>query len=258
MDDLAPFESPKILIEGVKERLVDIDEASKRFLNECDRKIITYTDPNTKESVAKVCFGQRIPGRIREMVSNCINNLRHSLDQAVCDGAVLLGRPNSKGVYFPFGKTPKNLDDEFGSRCKNVDPDFVKFIRRYNCHYGGNDELYAFGSLAGANKHQRIIGIALDSGSQSFGGKNAFVRGPASFGYFKWSDARNELEFARTQPGGYIQGDYSFAFYIGIDTGKAVFPGSAPTVLSYFASKFEGIVLGLEAETARILRARTP
>lgn len=80
------------------------------------------------------------------------------------------------------------------------------------------------------------------------------MRGPAET-YVRWSDLRNEMEFARTGPGGHINADTEFGLYVGLGTG-APLNGVATAVFARMVDKFERIVVDIEAETIRILDSR--
>jgi len=257
MDDLEPFESPKLLIDGAKASIVDFKASCDAFIQGCTYDIVDHLDPNSGDKIVKLRFHHRVPPKMRVPASGVVNDLRHALDQAVCDAAMLLGRPNAKGVYFPFGQTPKNLDDEVAARCKNVDTQLVTFLRAFNSHYGGDDLLYALGSLAGPNKHQRVLRISLGSGGTQIGGGGqpwALHAGAGGFsiGMNKWNELRNELEFARFGKGTTGNIDARPVLQIVLGTGEPPLSDPAPTVLDALASKVESIVLGIEAETARI------
>jgi hypothetical protein len=85
---------------------------------------------------------------------------------------------------------------------------------------------------------------------------NLYMRSPFIIGGNKWNDIRNELEFARIQLGGYINMNFTISLEIVLGVGEAPLGGPAPTVLGEFAGMCERIVLGIEAETSRILRER--
>ena len=252
MDDMRPFESPKLLIEDARKHIVEFDTGCKEFLKDCPYEVVQFTDPNTNEKVAKICFLRRILGEFRLMAHRILTDLRHSLDQALCDGAIELGRKDARGVYFPFGKTVSDLDAGFREKCRGVNSDLVAFVRTFNAHSGGDETLYAFGVLAGPSKHQRILRISLDTSVQR--AMNPVVVGPGRFMYAKWNDLRNELEFARVGPSGYIKADLSFRLQIGIGTGAPPLAGEAPIVFGNLLSKCESIVLAIEAEALRLKR----
>ena len=111
MDDLEPFESPKLLFKGAEKSIPSFEQACDSFVKGCRYDVVRHIDPNTRDEVFKLRFRDRIPGELRLAASHILNDLRHALDQAVSDAAVLLGRRDAKGVYFPIGATPKCLSE---------------------------------------------------------------------------------------------------------------------------------------------------
>jgi hypothetical protein len=152
---------------------------------------------------------------------------------------------------------------------KNVHIDLVAFIRKFDAHSGGDSLLYALGSLAGPNKHQRILGISISNNGLAVkvrpGGSGQIVTpfksvasGFEMTGPFvisgNWNELHNELEILRIGKDGNLQGNVEIApvLEIVIGTGKAPLSGPAAAMFGDFARKVESIVLGIEAETARI------
>jgi hypothetical protein len=262
MEDLAPFESPKMLIDEAKASIADFKVACDLFVQDHTYNIINEVDRNTREQVIKLRFLRKMPPRLRITASHIVNDLRHSLDQAVCDGAVLLGRKHARGVHFPFAKSAAEFENEAKNRLKDVHSDLVAFVKGFKAHYGGDGLLYAVGSLAGPNKHQRILQISADNTGAKVrmtGNWSFTVSGPAapglsdlSLGLNKWNDLRNELEFIRASP--HVAGniDARPALQVVLGTGEAPFSGPAASVLHAFAGKVEGIVSAIEAETIRL------
>lgn len=257
MDDFSPFESPKLLVDGAKTNLIDFESGCNSFIQDCTYDTIRYIEPKSGDKVVKFRFHHRMPPKLRLSAYRILNDLRHALDQAVCDGAISLGRPNAKGVYFPFGKEPKNFDDEVTNKCKNVHPDLIALIRGFKPHYGGDDLLYALSSIAGPNKHQRVISMSLNhSGLQIEPTSNAVILHAdlRPLRLNRWNELHNELEFMRTGAGAQGQINAIPVLQIVVGDGEPPLAGPATANLSALASKAEGIVLGIEAETARILR----
>jgi hypothetical protein len=50
---LAPFESPKELLDGAKERLTELEATCKAIAETRDYEIIAHTDPKTREKVSQ-------------------------------------------------------------------------------------------------------------------------------------------------------------------------------------------------------------
>ena len=82
MDDLEPFESPKLLIESAKESIPQFDVACKSFLERSTYDVTDHFNPNTGETTRKLRFHHRIPGGLRVFASRILNDLRHALTKA--------------------------------------------------------------------------------------------------------------------------------------------------------------------------------
>ncbi|MBR1236192.1 hypothetical protein [Bradyrhizobium sp. AUGA SZCCT0182] len=152
VDDLEPFESPRILIDGAKEGISKFEAGCRIFVSACEYTVIDYEEPSSGDKVRKLRFQQRIPGSLRHTAYSILNDLRHALDQAVCDGAIFLGRVDGSGLHFPFAKSLADFDREAKARLKGVNPELSAYIKGHNAYYGGDTELYAFGSLSGPNR----------------------------------------------------------------------------------------------------------
>jgi len=94
MDDFAPFESPKLLLDGARTSITDFKPACEAFIQSCTYDIVYNQDPNTLEKIVRLRFHRRLSPKLRYAASGIVNDLRHALDRAICDGAVELGRPN--------------------------------------------------------------------------------------------------------------------------------------------------------------------
>ncbi|HEY4470809.1 MAG TPA: hypothetical protein VGN21_06525, partial [Stellaceae bacterium] len=151
MDDLAPFEGPKLLIDGAKATTDEFESGCAAFIQNCTYDVIRYIEPRSRDKVVKVRLHHRVPPALRVSAYRILNDLRNALDQAVCDAAITLGRADAKGVYFPSGKTADDLGREIARKCRGVDPELVAFIAALQPHCGGDDLLYALCKLAGSN-----------------------------------------------------------------------------------------------------------
>jgi hypothetical protein len=122
MDDLEPFESPKLLIDGAKTSIIDFKSTCDAFIQASTYDVVNHVDPKTGDQIVKLRFHHRVPPKLRVPASGIVNNLRHALDQAVCDGAIKLGRANAKGVYFPLVKRPRILTTKSKQGAKTFTP----------------------------------------------------------------------------------------------------------------------------------------
>jgi hypothetical protein len=262
VDNLLPFESPKELIADCKERIADFEAACKAFVDSCSYEVISHRDPNTREEVVKLQFGQRLPPRIRTLLSSIMKNLRIALDQALCDGAISLGRKNAKGILFPFGKDPHNLDHEVTRRCQNVDQGLVDFCLSFKPYYGGDSDgvLWSFNNLAGGT-HQRSINVAIQSETPVLGEIIMAGCGPLKLVVnARWVELHNQVEIARMSPGSELHVNKNGTVRLHVifsDRANALSFRPVIQTLHEICGVVDGIVLGIEAETARILRERT-
>jgi len=255
-DEFEPFESPLLLIGAAKENLVKLKSACDSFVKNAGYKIMLQQDMKTGDAIIKAHMATAFPGQIRVIASTIINDLRHALDQAVCDGALILGASNSKNIYFPFAKDLADFNVVLKDKCRKVRPDLVDFIKNFNPYFGGDNLLWALNKLAGINKHQRIVSIAVNPNSiieiqRAFWGRNI-----KTLVINKWNDRKNELEVIRVNSVGDMEVNFSFRLDLEIVMGKADIVSGQPAIaiLNTFVSKAESIVLGIKAESERLLR----
>lgn len=257
MDDFDLFESPKLLLQGAAEGISELETGCAAFLATNRYDPVRTIDPNSGYELLKYRFRNRIPGRLRLLAHRIVNDLRHALDQALCDAAMALGRSHGKGLYFPFGKDAESLERRIASHCEGVDSRILDYIRGIKPH---EDKLfYAFSVIVGPNKHQRALRIALNAQGLVFvrslpiamEGPLEIVAGADA----KWNDFRNELLVLRIKPGGSVTAHDGIipALHIAIGEGEEPLGGPAAIVLRQVMHKVEAVILGLEAETKRLL-----
>jgi hypothetical protein len=254
-----PFESPKDLVDGAEERITELETLVKTSGESCDYEIVTHTDPKTKEKVVKLRLKQRFPTRIRTLASGIIKEMRLALDQAFCEAAIELGRSDAKDIYFPFGKSIEDLNREVQKKCRGVDERLVRHCLLSKPHFGAGSDglLWSMSSLAG-KVHRASIGAGFHD-TTSFGEAITYAKGPLKIIINKWNDLHNELEVARLPEGSelHVKKDFRLRLQI-IFAGDTHAMSYRPLVETL--RKLHGIVcsivLGIEAETARLLRER--
>jgi hypothetical protein len=222
-------------------------------------EIITNTDPKTKEKVVKILLKDKFPPKIRRLASSIAKELRTSLDQAFCEGAVALGRKNAKDIYFPFGKDLKNLKITVAKKFMGVDQELIDFCLSFKPYFGGDSDgiLWSMSNMAGST-HQVIVGAGFE-GTTSFGEAIIKAVGGPKLIINKWNNLHNEIEVARLGPADelHLRSDFTLRFKI-IFSGRAHALSFRPLVpsLNYLLNMVEVIVSGIEAQTARILLER--
>lgn len=249
VDDLALFESPRLLVDGAKVDIAQFETACKMFISSCGYDIHHHTDPNTREKVIKLRLRKRLQPALRVQAYRIVNDLRNALDQAACDAALASGVTDVSNIYFPFGKSATDVDNRIATKCVGMHADLHTFLRTFQPYLAGDRLLYELSRLANPNKHQRILRMSTsDSGTVWHSNERLSVKSPFAIGINKWNELRNEIEWARVGVGGHIQGDFSVPFKVVLGEGVAPFADPAPTVLGTLAGKVERIVVGLEGK----------
>ena len=251
-----PFEEPRLLIDHARINIQNLEAGSSAFTDSCRGVEVEELDHQTRQKIIKLRVTGKIPGPLRPIASGIVNDLRHSLDQSMNEAIVRLGA-KKRDTYFPFAKNAGSFDELFKSdRYKSICPDLRPYLGSVQLYGGGDDLLYTLNRIAGPNKHQLVLRLGAEFGSFWTDGKVEF-RGPGTFG-LEWDRKRQELEIARIGPGGFLRmhDQSNLSFFVSIDEGETARSQPASAFLDTLATKVEGIVAGLEAETARILRER--
>jgi hypothetical protein len=257
-----PFESPKSLIRHAREDLEEFKAICKSAVtgHDCYANV-TDVDPHTGNKTFKIKFTGTIPSRARYTASNILNNLRHSLDQTLVASVEELTGRRSGELYFPIAANPNDLAGKLTSR---IPPELHLVIQRFepypsgNGYVGGNNFLCAVTKTAGPNKHQITLSPCLDV-SPHIGFAQMSADGVID-GIdlpLHWDIANNEAILGVTTPNGYISYDFQISFQIAFGDAGPLFRQPIIPVFHEFAGVAESIVLGLEAETLRLMRARS-
>jgi hypothetical protein len=253
-----PFESPRILLEDLKETMEDFSKKYDGFMNNCTYDQVTRNDNKTGETVVSLKFHHNIPPRLHTTASRIITDLRSVLDQATCSAALVLGNPKSiRKVYFPTSKTAPELDLEVRKLKKNeVNDELADFLRSYDAYQGGNDLLYTLCAMAGPIKHQEILRVSRDTDGFVIDGRagpwGIIIEPGSKLGLNNWNRLRNELEFHRFARGscGTIPTRPILKLVLG--NGKPPIEKPAPAVLSSLLQRVGEIVSEIEAKASSI------
>jgi hypothetical protein len=230
-----PFHSPKLLLRGARSDIDRLDREWRQFHERCFGIPFEDFDAKTSERVIKFRICPDVPDDLRVLVSNAFNNLRHTLDQTINSASVELGKKN----------------------CPTVRADMIPTLKAFQPYGGGDDMLYTLSKLCGPNKHQVVLNMNLNFKFAIDGrakGWFRFFRGPGTLGRLAWDSEKQELEAARVGAGGDIQCDYMTDIPIFISLGDSEISRGEPATafLNTLAGKVDGILRGIEAETARL------
>lgn len=247
-DNLDPFESPSLLLDAAEISIDEVELGCAKFVADCTGPLRRHKNPQTGEEVIYITLKNVLPSRIRTLTSQIVDQIKHSLDQATCDAAIMLGRPNAKGVYFPIAKTVADFHNEAAHRLRGVDPLLRDYLVQLNTNELGNPGLYNFLKLCGPNKHQRIVGLTAKTNASLSASQIGFFSGPMEINVGKWHRTKNEIEWIRVGPGGAfsvsgtLQDALKPSVRVVLLNGKPPFDKSLPDTLGLFLKEVRGIV----------------
>lgn len=241
-----------MLISRAWEHFNQFDELQRIFVAEAPKGIFAEVDSDTGHIFGKVKvpdLDQRMPLLIFDLV----NALRSALDHAVFDSArVLGGSPNPRDTKFPFGLTAeearKNLDRY---KATEVPLAMRPFLLSFGPHKGGKNNLWELNQLRNQKIHRILQPMALGSAGvgirTNFSGTIHIVQDCS-----RWDDENGVLTFViidkRTSP-------HLFPYVrpmLGISFGPPWYGYKTVEILGDLLKIVDGVVLGIERETARL------
>lgn len=191
-----------------------------------------------------------MPVALPGIAFDAVNNLRSALDQAIYGINLAVG-VTDRNSFFPIAKDGTHFQNAVKGRCKNLPPEIVNLISSFKPYKGGNDLLWALNELCNTDKHGIISPVALNTSSVHYKSM-VFHTGFRGLGFPIWDRTKNEMELYRLAKGGTAETDFNITHYIAICNVEFVDGQPSEAVLGEFVRIVEGIVLALEAETARL------
>jgi hypothetical protein len=254
---MADFESPKFLIRQTRANREEFATIIRAHFaaNPCHRR--TDVDPKTGYKTYKVVLGGPLPDRARHIAASGITDLRHALDQATCIAVEIITGADPGLIYFPFAANPNDLR---GRLAKTIPTELHSVFEGFQPYptgagyAGGSDNLCKL-SKAAQLKHR--ISCSTGASMQTLKpGDITIFKAEFYFPLFRRDRTNGDLIIGVAAPDGYIDGDFDMTFFIGFQDAGPLTHEPIEGVLAELSTAVEGIVLGLEAETARIVAAR--
>jgi hypothetical protein len=229
----------------------DLEAALQGFRENNVIHIVQRTDADTGENIVYVRFENPVPAQLRQTASSILANLREALDDAMGEAAVQLGRTSAKGVYFPVCKDSTDFKGEIKRKCRKVDSALIDHCRTLEPYKHGKGELiWAMSALAGVGKHQRVLPLTITIESILIPrGSNLLPIKPTTH-----PNAEGEIAIAFGVSEADVKIGITDKIVVNSEVAGLSFQGNAE--IRDFLKISRGIVLGIKAETERILCAR--
>jgi hypothetical protein len=256
-----PFRPAKLLVTLASAELDQFQARCDAFIKECKLEFVTDDKSHPTQIVGKVRILGAIPDVLERDAMRFVNELRSSLDKAVNAAAKLLGSTDLKHTHFPFGESETQFQSQMGAArgsWRGIPQEIRNYLLALKPFWGGNDLLRAFGGFSNPTKHENILTVNITFGGIGINpGPGGVLSAHFDTVGTVWNEAKTECEIFRARknfPANFtVRPIPTIAFNEAQGLTRKEF---VPTIRQ-IAGIVNGIVLGLEAETARILRSRT-
>lgn len=249
---LAPFDSPKALLDRAHHHLADLEHKSTAFFSPERYTRFIEVDPDTGYKLYKLRFADQIPPLIHCIAFDAISCIRSALDHVVYDATLAITDTTTRErTKFPFGRTYTDAANQFDSNAVGVSPAIRDFLLNFKPYKEGGDETFwAFNEMRNSTIHKMLA--PANVGPRGFRLSNGYYGKSESLNI--WDRDKMELTYNRSDPAttGETHPSLTIFFADGVPLGGK----SAHGALSYIASVAAGIVRSLETETTHILASR--
>ncbi len=190
-----PFDSAKLLLDRAREHREEFRRRSEAWQNSNPYTTIIEFDVDRGQYVRKARFPKGLPGFLFPVAADAFNNLRHTLDHAICASAAAKDPATDlTGIGFAFGRTEAAFERHLATTRKKVAHQIVTTMRALKPYKGGNDRLSGLSALTNANKHRNLIALSYHVKRLNIHYTSIFINDPWS--RIIWDSSKNELTIA--------------------------------------------------------------
>ena len=257
MDVDAKFSHPLKTCRWAKKQIDKFEAAERRFFEKHPGQEFSYVEAPTALVVHGIEFNTRPTDALEEMAYRAVGDLRNALDQAVYAACKSLGVGDPKRANFPLGDSEiqfkRQLQSDKGPYRDipvELHPKLISFepFPLDETNAKGNPLLRALGEMANPNKHHLPLGIEAQTGMRFYG-----ARGPITMVGTLWDWKGRTILYKRVAGVPYeVKMDLDPRVAFGQVAGMAGKP--VTRTLREMFSMVDGIIIGLKAETERLLR----
>jgi len=241
------LENSRYSVGHAKRRIAEFQREFDAFVESESIVIVTESDLDAAQDVHKLKLVKPMPVPLKGTAFDVVSNLRAALDHAGYAIAIADGKKGDD-AHFPFGINAQSRRSLNRGRSVDIRREIFDVMFAFEPYEGGNDVLFALNRLCNTHKHEVVVPTALASGAfkvTKFDGRFSLIRSP-------WDRVKNEMEFARTEIGKELSGE--FQFEIAIVFGDIDFVRGEPVlkVLCAICEEVERVLEAIEAEALRI------
>lgn len=205
--------------------------------------------------VFKIVVTKPLDDELNDRAVEAIDALRSALDQACYASARSFGHQDPKSAYFPFADTEADLENTIKGRCKDLDPEIVDLLRKFRPYRWGAGLIWAFNKVRQGNQHKILAAVGTAAREVKLG--NQFIPAGGRLNLLpEWDTETGELTVGHCPEGQPCRIDLNFKLSACFKDAGPLSGEEAMPALQNYGRMVEGMVMAIEAETARILRER--
>lgn len=251
-----PFYSAKLLAHLARADVEDFATGCQTFIDNCQLEFIADYNQEADQTIVRARVRTDIPDELERDAVRLVMEMRATLDKAVNAAAkVITNSGDVRYTSFPFGTCKAEVEGQLRAergQLRNIPKELHEHLLGLAPHMGGNDLLAAFGVFSNPAKHEavlavnlRLLGIGINSGNWHFDRVQII-----------WNEAKDEAELFRLRGRLKSYNGLRISCGVAFHDAKGLTDKEVSSTLCEIAGMVETIVLGLEAETARIVAER--
>jgi hypothetical protein len=248
MSKINRFESPKQRLRRGKAHISRLKKRVAAWMKKIPYATVIELDADGVTQLHKVKLTKPMPVACNDSAIEALEAIRSALDQTGYAAAVAAGRINPTKTAFPISSSASELDNLIVGRrvCEHIPDEIVALFRTFNPYKGGNDPIYVLNKLRNKT-HTKLAPVGFVYGGLLLA--NFEADGGVHIPSPVWDPDKNEMIYARVQPGAKFKYNGKFRFNItfddpGLMDGKAV----AMVVLDMAADQVAKIIRATEAK----------
>lgn len=254
VENLDPFESPRLLLAGAARHLNSLRSQIQEFRERPGAIVIQPpkgSSPYPNMLVAKIGF--HLPPELKQIAFDVVHNLRSALDQATYGASTTLVKRDLSHTKFPFGDTEIQAASEIKGRAKEVPPALFAFLMAFKPFEDGNRPLWGLNKLRNTKSHRILVPVLAQLNPQVVGQSQPglMISEPT------WNPGTGELKIP-FQPAKVGASAAAIVVHMEVLIGTGAFCSEpAIGVFDHLLCEVDRIVSDIEAETARLVEVQS-
>jgi hypothetical protein len=245
-----PFASPKRRLARARNHIDNVEMGIRVFLE--TQPYERTVERNTQRfEEHKIRLTKPIPDDVTDLAYEALEAMRSSLDQATYAVAVACNSKRPDRIHFPVADAAADFENNVRGWLTDFPTDMLALFRSFKAHQAGNELIWALNRIRRQGMHRLIVPVV--TATEAFA-HSVTINSPhfVELPPLKWDSEKNEVIFARTNPGSDLNYKLDFMFFIIFGEVEGVAGEPIIETLREIAAEVERIVLAIETEARRL------